>query len=451
MAEEPSRLRRFFRRWGFALFILVIAIVFRDVLLPFVFAIVVAYILAPVVNRLAAARLGRTTTMPRGAAVLLCYVVLIASIAIFVAAFLPRLSGDMARLAREGPKLWDRINDEWTPQVATWLEKKIPSLVQHDVRVDQPEPEIIVGEPPPPPNTVLTLTPLPSGDYAVQLAGDGLEVNRVDGKRIVLRAHEEEPPRRLQDVLRERIHKWVLGLEGQLGDVLRFGSEIVAGAITMLMTLVLVLMVAAFILIDLDRLHDFARGVIPARHRADYDIIVVGIDRGLNGVIRGQLIICLVNGLLTFVGLVIFDVKYSLLLAMVAGVMSLIPIFGSILSTIPIVALALVSTDQGIDLWKGIMILLWILGIHFIEANILNPKIIGSAAKMHPVLVIFALIAGEHTYGLVGALFAVPVASIIQTLFVYFRKQAWKTEPAITGPHAVAHLAVPPSEPPAGI
>jgi predicted PurR-regulated permease PerM len=47
----------------------------------------------------------------------------------------------------------------------------------------------------------------------------------------------------------------------------------------------------------------------------------------------------------------------------------------------------------------------------------------GNAAKIHPVLVVFALIAGEHSYGLVGALFAVPVASIIQTIFVYYRRR----------------------------
>jgi len=155
---------------------------------------------------------------------------------------------------------------------------------------------------------------------------------------------------------------------------------------------------------------------------------VAGTDRGLSGVIRGQLVICLVNGVLTFVGLLIFDVKYALLLSVVAGVMSLIPIFGSILSTIPIVALALVSTDHGVDVFKGVAAFLWILGIHFVEANFLNPHILGNAAKMHPVLVVFALIAGEHTFGLVGALFAVPVASVIQTLFVYFRKRAWRGE-----------------------
>ena len=47
---------------------------------------------------------------------------------------------------------------------------------------------------------------------------------------------------------------------------------------------------------------------------------------------------------------------------------------------------------------------------------------------MHPVLVIFALIAGQHTYGIVGAVLAVPVASIIQTLFMYFRSRAWRVD-----------------------
>ena len=114
--------------------------------------------------------------------------------------------------------------------------------------------------------------------------------------------------------------------------------------------------------------------------------------------------------------------KYPLLLAGIAAAMSLIPIFGSILSSIPIVAVALISSGT-FDLTKGVKVLAWIILIHLVEANFLNPKIMGNAAKIHPVLVVFALIAGEHSYGLVGALFAVPVASIIQTIFVYYRKR----------------------------
>ncbi len=60
------------------------------------------------------------------------------------------------------------------------------------------------------------------------------------------------------------------------------------------------------------------------------------------------------------------------------------------------------------EFWTALWVLLWIVGIHQIEANLLNPKIIGVAAKIHPVLVVLALIIGEHFFGLWGALLAVP-------------------------------------------
>ncbi|HET6284907.1 MAG TPA: AI-2E family transporter, partial [Polyangia bacterium] len=186
--------------------------------------------------------------------------------------------------------------------------------------------------------------------------------------------------------------------------------------------LFLVLMVAAFILIDMQRVKAFLRSLVPDTYQGDYDRIIVGVDHGLSGVIRGQLLICIINGVLTYIGLTIFRVKFPLLLAGIASIMSLIPIFGSILSSIPIVAIALISSGN-FDLRQGLYVLAWIIGIHLVEANFLNPKIMGDAAKIHPVLVVFALIAGEHSYGLVGALFAVPVASIIQTIFSYYRRR----------------------------
>ena len=120
--------------------------------------------------------------------------------------------------------------------------------------------------------------------------------------------------------------------------------------------LFLVLMVAAFILIDLDRIQAFLRRWFPNAISDDYDVIYVGIDRGLSGVIRGQLLICLINGILTYIGLLLFEVKYPLILAVVAAMMSLIPIFGSILSSVPIVAVALVSSGN-FDLLMGVMVL----------------------------------------------------------------------------------------------
>jgi predicted PurR-regulated permease PerM len=182
---------------------------------------------------------------------------------------------------------------------------------------------------------------------------------------------------------------------------------------------ILTFMVAAYLLIDPGRVLAFARSLVPTPHRAAYDELVVEVDRGLAGVVRGQLLICLVNAVLTTVGLVLFDVKYAMLLGLMAGAMSFLPVFGSILSSIPIVAVALASGPGGFSLSRGLAVLGWILGIHLIEANVLNPKIIGTAARIHPVVVVFALLAGEETGGLVGALVAVPAAAMVQALFLF--------------------------------
>src|SRR5262249_27216869 len=87
-----------------------------------------------------------------------------------------------------------------------------------------------------------------------------------------------------------------------------------------------------------------------------------------------------------------------------------------ILSSIPIVAIALTQS-----LGTALEVLAWIVGIHQIEANLLNPKIIGDQAHIHPVLVIFSLLVGEHFFGIAVALLAVPVLSIAQSLFQHFR------------------------------
>jgi Predicted permease len=184
-------------------------------------------------------------------------------------------------------------------------------------------------------------------------------------------------------------------------------------------TLFLMLMVAAFLSIDASGIRAYFRSLIPPEWAADAAALVRRIDRSLAGVVRGQVTICVVNGTLTFAGLVLFGVKFAFLLATIATFFSLIPIFGTFISSVPIVVMGLAQS------WRaGLGMLFWIIGIHALEAYFLNPKIMGNAARMHPVVVVFALIAGERTYGLLGALFAVPVAAILVASFEFVRRKA---------------------------
>jgi len=208
-------------------------------------------------------------------------------------------------------------------------------------------------------------------------------------------------------------------VQEKLGDVVAISQNIVGSAFAALFMLFFILMIAAFFSVDIVRIRTYVRSLLPAESSEDLRGLVQRIDRSLSGVVRGQFTICVINGALTFVGLTFFGVKFSFVLATVATFFSLIPIFGTIISSVPIVAFALSEGFQ-----KGLSMLLWIIGIHALEAYVLNPKIMGSAARIHPVVVAFALIAGERTFGLVGALFAAPITAILVACFDFARIKA---------------------------
>jgi predicted PurR-regulated permease PerM len=418
-------LRQFAKLWGFALFCIFVVYLFREVALPFLFAILVAYILAPLVDRLAGYKVaGRR--FPRAAAVILLYINILAALGLFIGYFIPKLSGDFARLFREAPQLFSKLNKEVLPRAGAWVDTHLGAQEGGESLPAETDAQG-TATPRVPRERGIVLEPLPDGRYKLDLRGLALEVEPTqDGRFVVAAPHSEEAETLTGGKWERAIKKWMTerlkASEGESHRALEYGQKFVTAVVTGIGRLFLVLMVAAFILVDLERIKAFVRSLVPETYQSDYDKIVVGVDRGLSGVIRGQLVICFINGFLTYLGLLIFHVKYPLLLAGIASAMSLVPIFGSILSSVPIVAIALISSGT-FDLKQGLLVLGWIIGIHLLEANFLNPKIMGDSAKIHPVLVVFALIAGEHSYGLVGALFAVPVASIIQTIFVYYRRR----------------------------
>lgn len=425
-----TRLTRFLANWGLPLFLLFILIVGRAVLLPFIFAALIAYLLAPIVTWMSERKDG-TTRMPRGLAIIVCYIAFLAVMTGFMFLLVPRLSKDVARIGKEAPGLYKRINEDWTPGLARWLEQRFPSLAppKRDAEIAPLVPDV-----PLPPGTAFTMTPLPDGRMALALTPGGVDIKPLPGGAFHIEINEAPPePLTLEEKLRAWVAKGLAGMQSKSKDLVKAGQALVAGLIKGVFTFFLTLMIGAFILIDREKVHSFLRSLFPPGFREDYDEIIREIDKGMSGVIRGQLLICLINGFFTYVGLMIFDVKYALILAVVAGVMSLVPIFGSILSTVPIVLVALVSSDSGIDVFRGVAMLLWIVGIHFIEANLLNPKIIGTAAKIHPVLVIFSLVLGEHEFGLVGALLAVPVLSSVQVIFLFLYKNRWNLPPGGRG------------------
>ena len=423
------------RLWGFLGFILIVLIIFRKVVLPFMLAALVTYVLAPVLRALCQIRIGGRH-FPRPVWLISLYMLLFGFVLMFVLMFVPRLGRDVSRIVHETPQLVERVNQTWLPRAAAWVESQFGDELEllGSRRAAMDNGQSASGK------QLLKLRPSEDGGFELDASGLDVEVGRTESgtwrirsvgsrkaqvSKIPPAGEGKTPEAKEGSALVAQLQAYLRSLarssERGIRELVGLGQRLVVWLLRALTTFILVLMISAFLLLDTERLLDWLRNLIPSSYHTDFDNVIVLTDRALGGAIRGQLLICVVNGVLTGIGLFLIGVKYALVLAVVAGVMSLIPIFGSILSTIPIVVVALVSGEHGIDLLRGALVLGWIIVIHLLEANLLNPKIIGTAARIHPVIVIFAVVAGQRTYGAMGALFAVPIVSAVQAMFVYIR------------------------------
>ena len=414
LVAPPGRGRVVFY-WFWGLTALAVVVASREVLLPFVLALVVSYVLMPAVLFVERRR------APRWVAILLVYAATLGGAYGFFAATAPRMMVEMSGLAKEAPSIVRTVAEQGVPAVRRW--------VAHVTGTPEPTPEPRPAEPdarrgpplPPemvPPAPAIRVRPADNGSYEIELA-EGIEVHQVgDGRwRIDEPAPRDRRPFDAGRWVNETIAKATAYVQENTLEVVRLGRSIVAAVSRSIFVFFITLMLAAYVMITRERILEFFRTLVPRASRPSFDRLIERLDRGLSGVVRGQLLICLVNGVLSAIGFKIFHLKYWPVLAVVAGVSSLIPIFGSILSSVPVVAIGLTQSFG-----TAVAVLLWILGIHQLEANFLNPKIIGDSAKIHPVLVVFSLLVGEHFFALPGALLAVPVLSIAQSLFLHFQQ-----------------------------
>jgi predicted PurR-regulated permease PerM len=400
------------QRWRRPLFLSLSAIVAvaviiaaRDVMLPFILALVIAYVLTPLVA------LVERWRVPRGGAIVIVYIVVLGSLGLVIRLGAPRVGQELSGLRREIPAMVARFRDDWLPAI----QDKLRAL-----GVAPPPPQEKAQELPP-----VLVKPQPDGSTAIEI-GSGLEIGPDHHGGYVIRgAHEEKEEtfdfnRFVSDV----VGKSFAYAQHNALEIARIGRDIVAGVSRAIFIFGITLMLAAYTMLTRERILRFFMFLVRPSARLDFMHLLGRIDRGLSGVVRGQLIICLVNGVLSAIGFAIVGLKYWPVLAVVATIFSLIPIFGSIASAIPAVALGLTQSFG-----TAAFVLAWIVGIHQLEANFLNPKIMGDAAKIHPVLVIFSLLVGEHFFQIAGALLAVPCMSIAQSFFLHFREVIQRSDP----------------------
>jgi predicted PurR-regulated permease PerM len=338
-------LARQLRFWFFAVVVLGLLVwLFSEVLLPFVVGIALAYLQAPLADRLENVGVNRTV-----AALMIVGVVVLAFILLAVL-IVPRLIDQLIALFNNMPAYLASVQAFLVDPSRPWLKRFIGS-----------------GD---------------STKTVLDLAAEGMG-----------------------------------GLSAILHSAWTGGKALAAFASLLVVTPV----VNFYMIVDWHRMLKIMDSWVPLHHRDTVHQIVHDIDTAIAGFLRGQLMICLILGTYYAIALSLVGLNYSILIGVIAGLITFVPYVGSMTGFIIAVSVAVAQ------FWPDYTWILAVVGIfvfgQFAEGNILAPKMVGENIGLHPVWVIFAMFAFGYLFGFVGLLIAVPLAAVIGVLFRFGMRQ----------------------------
>ncbi|HEU5013858.1 MAG TPA: AI-2E family transporter [Roseiflexaceae bacterium] len=225
-------------------------------------------------------------------------------------------------------------------------------------------------------------------------------------------------------------------------------------AIEALLLFITYLMVTFYFLLQADQITEGAYRLVPAPYRAEIRSLGRQIDAVLMGYVRGTLLLIPIMALCTYIVLIILGVQYAAIIAIATGCLEIIPLIGpwTAAGTAMAVAMFQSTTPFGWDHWllAGVVGLSYFV-LRMVEDNFIIPQVVGHAVKLHPVLVLFAILAGGAIGGAFGLLIAIPLVAVIQLLLRYlYRKLVDAPEPPIdTSPPQVKPVQSSATEKPA--
>lgn len=305
---------------------------------PFLIAMIISYILNPVVSLL------NERKVPRTIAVLLIYAVFITSMVVVFMNLIPILMDQLKQLSEHLPEL----------------------------------------------------------SMQAQSLMDGLNDNRL-----------------IPESVRNAVNKALATLENNLMLAVSEFMNSIGATINVLFVAFIIPFLAFYMLKDFQRIERTVFAFVPRTHRKNAIKLVIDIDTALGNYIRGQLTVCVIIGLLAYIGYSIIGMPYALLFASIVAVFNIIPYLGPFFGAAPAIIMA--STIS----WKMVLYVVIVnMACQILEGNVISPQVVGRTLKMHPLLIIFALLAGGELFGIPGLILAVPVFAvmkvILQHIFLYY-------------------------------
>ena len=195
--------------------------------------------------------------------------------------------------------------------------------------------------------------------------------------------------------------------------VIDFISRGGMAAVALLTNLVLIPVVTFYLMRDWDLLMRGIHDLLPRNMESAISSLVKDVDKVLGAFLRGQLMVMLALGLIYTIGLALVGIEFAVLIGMGAGLLSIVPYLGSIVGVVVAAGAAIFQFQDSLHLMM--VLLVFALG-QAAEGMYLTPKLVGDQIGLHPVTVIFAVLAGGQLFGFLGILLALPVAAALNVL-----------------------------------
>jgi predicted PurR-regulated permease PerM len=220
----------------------------------------------------------------------------------------------------------------------------------------------------------------------------------------------------LQEIVRENIGKAVSVGSGMVYGIGMGGQAVMSFFSIMVLTP----LVAFFMMIEWDVITAWLDKQIPRHNYKVIKDLLSEIDRKISGFVRGQITIAFFLSIIYATALTIAGLNFGFLIGFIAGLLSVIPMLGSSLGLI--FSLGVAWFQSGEISYVGIIAAIFIIG-QLLEGNILTPRILGKSVGLHPLWILFSIMAGAAAFGIVGMLLAVPVVASAGVLTGFFLNQ----------------------------
>lgn len=183
--------------------------------------------------------------------------------------------------------------------------------------------------------------------------------------------------------------------------------------------LIMAPIIAFYLLVDLPHIRRVTESLIPPDRRAEALLLGRRLNKTIGGYFRGQLLIALIVGVLSGLGMSAIGLPFWMVVGVIAGVTNMIPMIGPWIGAVPAVLIALTMEDFTTAIWAVVVLFV----VQQVESSWISPIVMQRAVKLHPAVVMLALLAGGSLLGFIGLLLAVPIVAVLKVLLGHL----WRT------------------------